>query len=161
MKYAHLKCPKCGESLRVDKSRMGKRSKDTGKDFERDIAKRLTTITGKRWRRTICSGGQYESYDVKCLDGGYPPVECKNRADITLEKVWRNPDILRGIVDESSVVVFHSGNLNLCVVPCSLKEGLAFDRAATVADLEVDGIPCWLFSLDHFMVLGDIDETTA
>ena len=70
-----------------DWKKIGKRSKDKGKAFERDIAKRLTVLTGRRWRRTICSGGQYESYDVKCLDGGYPPIECKNRKDITLEKV--------------------------------------------------------------------------
>ena len=144
-----------------DWKKIGKRSKDKGKAFERDIAKRLTVLTGRRWRRTICSGGQYETYDVKCLDGGYPPIECKNRKDITLEKVWKNPDILRSIVDEFSVVVFHSGSLNLCVVPCSMKSGLGFERAAVVADLEIDGLPYWMFSIEHFKVLEQTNEGEA
>ena len=132
----------------VDRAKVGKRSNLKGKTFERDIARRLTALTGKTWRRTICSGGQYESDDIKCLEPGWPSIECKNRQDITLTKVYRNPAILRGIVSESVILIFNSEGFRICIVPTSIAPSCNID--APVANFELDGVAYWLFSLDYF-----------
>ncbi len=138
----------------TDWAKVGAKSCRKGKTFEREIAKTLTRLTGVKWRRTICSGGQYEPYDVKCLEPGlFLPIECKNRVDITLLKVFQNPHILRGIVDNSSLVVFKDKR---AVFVVASDEFLCYTGPSVdipLAHFVLDGSAYTLFQLEYFTTL--------
>lgn len=135
----------------TDWAKVGAKSCRKGKTFEREVAKTLTRLTGTTWRRTICSGGQYEPYDVKCLEPGlYPPIECKNRVDITLLKVFQTPHILRGIVDKSSIVVFKDKRAVLVVAS---NNSLWYNGPipdVSLAQFVLDRETYTLFLIEHF-----------
>lgn len=87
----------------VDRSKLGKSSKSKGKTFERRVASLLISFTGVNFRRTPCSGGMNKfggvvvaehifSGDVLCDSPDFDfSVEAKNRQDISLTAVLRNP----------------------------------------------------------------------
>ena len=87
----------------MDKSKIGKKSKRKGKKYEARIAFILSEFTGMKFRRVPSSGGFNKtggqvilenvfSGDVICEDRAFAfSVEAKNRKDISLTALLKNP----------------------------------------------------------------------
>jgi hypothetical protein len=87
----------------VDRSKLGRSNKRKGKTFESRVAHILTEFTGVNFRRVPCSGGFNKfggvvvaehvfSGDVLCDSPHFDfSVEAKNRQDITLTALLKNP----------------------------------------------------------------------
>ena len=122
MMQRYLKCPKCNETLKVNREATGKRNKQRGSEYERRVAKLLTKLTGHRWNRTPLSGASVIAGDVYCLDKQYPfTIECKARGDITLFKIFSNPNTLEDIkkdeplVSPTQILIFKEGLQNFII----------------------------------------------
>ena len=109
----------------VDRVKIGRAARRKGTAYERKIARLLTKITGFNWRRVPYSGASYIPGDVTIVDGDcvFPyTVELKNRKDLTLQKVFKNPDVLLQYMEENTVLIFNSGGQSLVVFPVSVKK---------------------------------------
>jgi len=94
---------------KLQQSTIGKRSRRKGASFQNTVARMLS----KAWDIPVLSTPQSGGLSLKgdlCV-GGNPPkytlaysVECKNRKDISIPVILRNPDILP--ISESQVVFF-------------------------------------------------------
>lgn len=75
---------------------MGKKSKNKGSGFERQVGKILSDAFGVELRRTPMSGGWATGYDnaagdLTCLDGDFPYcVECKKSEGWRLDSLFTN-----------------------------------------------------------------------
>ena len=104
-KQQFLICPKCGDTLKIDRQKTGSRNKKRGGEFERRVAKLLTEYTGLKWNRTPLSGASIIAGDIYCLDKPMPfTIECKDRQDITLLKIFSNLDVLRNAKTNESLI---------------------------------------------------------
>lgn len=89
--------------MTIDRSKVGRKSKRKGKKYESRVASILTKFTGAKFRRVPSSGGfnktggrvileQVFSGDVLCEDRLFGfNVEAKNRKDISLTALLKNP----------------------------------------------------------------------
>jgi hypothetical protein len=89
--------------------RIGRRSRKKGASFQNTVAKMLTQAWGVPILSTPQSGGLSLRGDL-CV-GGDPPkhvlvysIECKNRKDLSLASILRNPDVLP--VSDRQIVFF-------------------------------------------------------
>jgi len=98
MNKRYLICPKCNIEMTVNKPKTGSKAKKHGQSFEYTVAKKMSSLTGFRWKKTPRSGGAHIAGDVFCLDFKFPyPIECKNLESLNLLKVYKNPAILARI----------------------------------------------------------------
>lgn len=84
----------------ADFSKIGKRSRRKGGDYERKICHILTDYTGVKFRRAPRSGallregkinGSFVSGDLICDKDFQFSIECKNRKNINIESVLKSP----------------------------------------------------------------------
>lgn len=108
-----------------DRVKLGKRNRRKGTDYERKVARLLARYTGLRWSRVPYSGASYIAGDVTCLDFNYPFVfELKNRGDVSLTKVFRNPQSIQPYVNEDQILIFNNEGQDIAVVPFHKTFGL-------------------------------------
>ena len=101
----------------VDWSAVGKRSVEKGKRYERKVVKELSKILELNFRRTICSGGQYECGDIKRVDGPFGLIiECKDEAGMSLLRVMKGTSNLIKYIDKDIMVVFNDDGISFCVI---------------------------------------------
>ncbi len=129
MQKQYLECPNCGTKMKCDRRATGKAAKVHGGGFEHKVAKALSRLTGLRWKKTPASGGMHIAGDVFCIDFiENPYIECKNREDITLGKIFKNPNMLLTADDGDPLVstspvkiaVFNNTGQMLAVAPISV-----------------------------------------
>jgi len=91
-----MKCPNCGDTMKCDRSATGKAAKVHGSGFEHIVAKRISTGTGYKFKKTPASGGMHLEGDIFCIDFLDMPfvIECKNKDDLTVGKIVKRPEIL-------------------------------------------------------------------
>lgn len=88
-------------------SKVGSRNVANGKSYERLVAKKLSANLGMNFRRTICSGGQYEPGDLKRTDGPWNlEIECKSGAGYTLLQIMKGTSNLNRTVSPGRIVIF-------------------------------------------------------
>ncbi len=104
----------------TDWKKIGKKSKRKGSNYERKVARDLTKITGYNWRRVPYSGASYIPGDVTIVEGdiklGYV-VELKNRADLTLSRIFKHPAVLGEYLKEGDILIFNNEGQSIAVVP--------------------------------------------
>lgn len=100
-------------------SKKGKKSNSKGKAYEREIARKLSKFTGQTWKRTPYSGAGHIAGDVfRLVPSAFPfTVECKNRVDITLDRIFRNPNVIWDLVSDTQILIFNNRGQDLVVVP--------------------------------------------
>lgn len=96
MQKQYLACPKCGETLKVDRRATGKAAKVHGGGFEHRVAKELEKLTQLKWKKVPASGGLHIPGDVFCLSYKEMPfvIECKNTDGITVNRIFKEPEFL-------------------------------------------------------------------
>lgn len=105
----------------VDRKKLGKANKAKGSAYERRVAKAMTKFTGDKWVRTPMSGAWHIPGDIMRLKVAYEyTIECKNRRDITLLKVFKNPNLLTPWAEDKQIIIFNDSGTHICVVPNSL-----------------------------------------
>jgi len=113
-----------------EKIKLGKKNRRKGIGFERKVARELSKHTGDRWIRTPYSGAGHIAGDIMRLSPFSFPyaIECKNRADITLLKVLKNPEILRPYMKDMQIIIFNDNGCSLVVIPeeCVVKSVFVF-----------------------------------
>ncbi len=101
----------------ADFSKVGKKSCRKGKTHERRVARKLSELLNMEFKRTPQSGGGHVPGDVMRLDGPFRlEIECKDRVQITIEKVFKNPTVLRAILADRRLVIFNSDGKDYCVL---------------------------------------------
>ena len=120
-------CP-CKEKAmtpsKEERRKLGKANKLKGGNYERKIARSISSATGYRWKRTPYSGAGHISGDVFCLDFEFPfVVELKNRRDLSLLKVFKNPSVVSKYLtgwkldEECTILIFNDAGTDICIVP--------------------------------------------
>lgn len=101
----------------VDYVAQGKKNRRKGTEYERKVAREMSKLTGQVWRRTPYSGAAHISGDIFRLSPTPFPftVELKNRADITLDKIFRNPNCIWELVNEQ-ILIFNNHGQDLVVL---------------------------------------------
>lgn len=135
----------------VDRVKIGRAARRKGTAYERKVARLLTSITGFTWRRVPYSGASYIPGDVTVVDGDYVfpfVVELKNRKDLTLQKVFKNPDVLLQYMEENTILIFNSGGQSLVVFPVDEKKDLTSLKICGTIVLRNENF--WLFDLKYF-----------
>lgn len=96
MQKQYLACPKCGETLKIDRRATGKAAKVHGGGFEHRVAKELEKLTQLKWKKVPASGGLHIPGDVFCLSYKKMPfvIECKNTDGITVNRIFKEPEFL-------------------------------------------------------------------
>ena len=108
----------------ADMKKIGKANKKKGSNYERKIANIMSKYTGQRWKRTPYSGAGHISGDVFCLDFEFPYViELKNRRDLSLLKVFKNPQIVAKYLEDNTILVFNDSGTDIILVPFEPPEG--------------------------------------
>jgi len=101
----------------TDWSAVGKKSVSKGKTYERKVVKELSKALDLKFRRTICSGGQYECGDIKRVDGPFNlEIECKNEAGMSLLRIMKGTSNLIKYIDKDIMVVFNDAGVSFCVI---------------------------------------------
>lgn len=107
MKKQYLKC-ECGKELKVNRVATGKVAKRRGNSFELAVARYLSRKTGSTFKRTPASGGMEFKGDIFLLGGDLPFIlECKNREDIHLLKILKDPEYIADLVHNKQVLIFN------------------------------------------------------
>lgn len=101
------------------KSQLGKYSRNKGASYERDIARKLSKLTGQTWRRTPQSGANCIAGDVHRLSPSSFPytIELKNREDIKLDKIFRNPSSIWEFLSDKQILIFNNRGQDFVVIP--------------------------------------------
>jgi hypothetical protein len=108
--------------MTVDRSKTGKKAKEVGNYFERRVAKKLHLLTKYRSRKTPKSGGHEIPGDVYFPDLLYQPciIECKNRENITLARIFKDPSIAEEYIAHEQIYIWNeSGNI-IGIIPETL-----------------------------------------
>lgn len=91
-----------------DYSRIGRRSRTKGNRFERKVANELSHLFGMRFQRTPCSGGSFIPGDITRTDGHFHlEIECKDRKTIDIDKIFRNPNLLKQYLHPRRLLIFN------------------------------------------------------
>lgn len=130
-----------------ERSKMGKRNRRKGGDYERKISKKLAKLTSFRWSRVPYSGASYIPGDVISLDFAFPFVfELKNREDIDMGKVFRAPYTLRDLVSYEQILIFNNYGQDLVLLPSKMVS----NPELPYAKLQLVDIECTLITLENF-----------
>ncbi len=99
-------------------SKKGKKSNSKGKSYERELARKMSKLTGQTWRRTPYSGAGHIVGDIFRLPNPFPyAIEAKNRVDITLDRIFRNSNVIWDLVSDTQILIFNNRGQDLVVVP--------------------------------------------
>lgn len=135
----------------VDRAKIGKKARRKGTNYERKVAKELTKITGYNWRRVPYSGASYIPGDVTIVDEGYEfqwVVELKNRKDLNLQKVFKNPLVLKPYFLEADILIFNSNGQSVVVVSPNICFASGYPRTRIRFDINGD---CYIgFDIKYF-----------
>ena len=112
---------------------MGKAAKRKGSRYELSVAKTLTKHTNHNWRRTPYSGAGHIAGDVFSTSFHFPwVIECKNREDTNLLKVFKNPNCIAKWLEEKTILIFNDSGTDVIVVPAEYPTFIAPDFGAYV-----------------------------
>lgn len=110
-----------GMEMSVDRKKLGKTNRRKGINYERKVARNMTKYTGDKWNRAPYSGASYIEGDIVRLNKEFPYViECKNRKDITLDKIFRRPELLTPYISDSQILIFNNRGQSLVVYPSGI-----------------------------------------
>ena len=143
----------------TDWKKLGKQNRAKGAAYERKVAKDLTKITGYKWRRVPYSGASYIPGDVTIVDGDYNfphVVELKNRKDLTLAKVYRNPKVCKQYLEENTILIFKSDGQSYVVV----NQNYVVNETDTdiLSHILIDNILYFMFDIKHFVSIVRKDD---
>lgn len=138
--------------MTTDWKKLGKQNRAKGAAYERKIAKELTKITGYKWSRVPYSGASYIPGDVTIVDGDFifpHVVELKNRQDLTLAKVYRNPKVMKQYLEENTILIFKSDGRSYVVIPACVR-GVELLDIDVVTRIFIDNDGYDMFDIKYF-----------
>ena len=142
------------EMYMVDRKKLGKANRRKGHDFERKVAKFISNHTGSDWRRTPYSGAGHISGDVFRLPTPFPyAIELKNRKDITLDKIFKNPDTIKQYVSSEQILIFNNKGQAIVIVNMEIMKKMPYTESgefSPVTDLHIDGDWYLMLNLKDF-----------
>lgn len=107
----------------IDRKKLGKKNKAKGSAYERKVAREISKRTGERWVRTPMSGAWHIPGDICNLDNPYEyTIECKNRQDLSLLKVFKNPEVLKPWAEDKQIIIFNDSGTSIVVAPVEFIE---------------------------------------
>jgi len=141
----------------------GRKSRDKGARFERDIAKKLTEASGKTWRRTPLSGGwakEKVSGDLVCTESeAMLSFELKNQESWTFDSLpesqepfatwWKQAeDAANQYKPPKLPAVIFTKNRRGIYIMYSLEMNQYFDETTVTMDKT-----CWELSFGRFIII--------
>lgn len=101
----------------VDRVKLGKKSNRKGKAYERKVARDMSKFTGQTWKRTPHSGAGHIPGDIMRLPEPFEyTIELKNRKDLTLDRVFKNPNVLQPYMEDKQILIFNNHGQSLVVL---------------------------------------------
>ena len=69
------------------------------------------------FKRTPYSGGGHVPGDIMRVDGPFKlEIECKNRREVKVERIFRNPSIISEYLDPNRILIFNNDGQIYCVI---------------------------------------------
>ena len=143
--------------MAVDRVKLGRANRRKGAAYERKVANIMTKLTGQTYRRTPYSGAGHIPGDIMRLPEPFPyEIELKNRHDITLTRIFKNPNTIQKYVSDTQILIFNESSLSMVVIHKDMYINLVRKQETIPFPLNIDtnlsigGDRYWMITLKDF-----------